>query len=166
MDHRDHRINISYLSCKMFNLSLREVEIFIRIFEMIIGDSNDQNQILRWPYMDCYSFFICLYLKDRKTFKKILNGNFTVDDFFQFVDEKNINYRFNERPSIEFDNNLLLGIVACSFIKKRTTEDREKVKTKFKAVADSSLYNLFNNDNQFALEICNKINLFKSAFHG
>ena len=168
LDHRDHRINTSYLSCKIFNLSLREVETFIRIFEMIAGDSNHQDPPLIWSYMDCYSFFICLYLKDRKTFKKILNGNFTVDDFFQFVDEKNINYRFNERPSIEFHNNLLLGIVAYSFIKQRTTEDIEKVKTKFKAVADTSqLKHLFDyHYDQPALEICNKINLFKSAFHG
>ena len=88
MNDREYRVSSSYLSCKIFNLSLREVEIFIRIFEMIVGDSNDQGQILIWSYMDCYSFFICLYLKDRKTFKKILNENFTVDDFFQFVDKK------------------------------------------------------------------------------
>ena len=168
LNNREHRVSSSYLSCKIFNLSLREVEIFIRIFEMIVGDSKDQDQILRWVYMDCYSFFICLYLKDRKTFKKILNENFTVDDFFQFVDKKNIKYIFNDKSIIKFVNNFLLRKMAYSFIKQITKEDREKIETKFEGVVFISQSNDFFNyhNGQPALEICNKINHFKSAFNG
>ena len=55
--------------------------------------------------MDAYSFFICLFIKERKVFNEILNRNFTVDNFCHFVDQKGFKYRFNELQSTKNDNN-------------------------------------------------------------
>ncbi len=117
----------AYLSCRMFGLTLREVENFVRILEMVLGD---EKQIAKWVYQDAYSFFICLYMKEKEVFQKILDGQFTVDDFIQFIDKKGFDYKLDKnkgvhitRPkigvstenTITFDNHLLLGMIAYSF---------------------------------------------------
>ena len=139
---RETRVQNSYLSCRMFNLTLREIEYFMRIFEKILGS---KNKISRWILMDCYSFFICLFMKEKKVFNKILNGNFTIGHFFQFVDQKEFKYVFDttQNTRIEYKNNYLLGTIACSFISNQDSllKNREKIEGKFKAIGNVN--NLF-----------------------
>ncbi len=174
---RSYRVSNSYLSCRMFGLTLREVEQFVRIFEMILGDEKHSE---RWVYQDAYSFFICLYMKEKKIFRKILNGQFTVDNFIQFIDNKNFDYKLNQakedRPSISdnsiiYNNNILIGHIACSFV---THQSREKNVQK---IQNAGFRIGLNGNNPFvthvmtltefdqpAVKICEKINQCKSAF--
>ena len=47
---RSYRVSDSYLSCKIFNLTLREIEMFVIIFESILGS---ETQNARWVEMNC-----------------------------------------------------------------------------------------------------------------
>ena len=169
--HRDTRVQNSYLSCKMFNLTLREIEYFITIFENILGS---KEKIINWISMDAYSFFICLFIKERGAFNKILHGNFSVDNFIKFIDEKNFKYIFDEtlNTKIEYQNNLLLGFVACSLIYDQNSlqKDGTKINQTFKTVMNierlflSSQGGFMLGYGQPALNICKKINECKSVF--
>ena len=170
--HRDTRVENSYLSCKMFNLTLREIEYFINIFEKILGS---EKHIISWMYMDAYSFFICLFIKEREVFNKILNGKFTVNEFFDFIDQKGFKYVFDstKNTKIEFNNNYLLATVACSLINNQDSlqKDGEKIINKFESIRSiehffSSLEGGFSFDyGQPAFNICEKIKECKSAFN-
>lgn len=170
--NRETRVQNSYLSCMMFNLTLREVEYFVRIFEIIL---KSEEKILKWAHMDAYSFFICLFIKERKFFNKILNRVFTVNNFFQFVDQKEFKYVFDstQNTKVEYNNNYLLGIVACSLIQNQDSlqKDGEKIIKKFKSIRNiqpffSSLKGGFTLEyDQPAFDICEKINQCKAIFN-
>ena len=78
---------ITYVSCKMFQLTLREVEHFARIFEMVCknNDTADRN-------INNFPFPICLYLKRKDVFEKMLKVDFTtveslLEKNFKYIDE-------------------------------------------------------------------------------
>ena len=175
----------SYLSCRMFNLTLREVEQFVRIFEMVLGD--DQ-KIERWIYQDAYSFFICLYMKEKQVFQKILDGQFTIDDFVQFIDKKDFKYKWDmnkgihiSRPkvgvstesTIPYDNHLLLGMTAYSFVPDLSDPKAmyRKIDHLFPMVKGTPGLDYREGyfdarHGQPAVKICEKINQCQSAFTG
>ena len=114
---REYRVKNIYLSCKMCGLTLREIENFIRIFAMILGH---ETNIPKWIYMDAYSFFICLSLKDKDVFQKILDSQYTLDDFLKFVTEFASKKKSIYHSSENYLLNNLLGQTACSFIQSRS----------------------------------------------
>ena len=115
----NHNIE-AYLSCKTFNLTLREIEMFMRIFGMILGI---ENKNINWMQLHCYCFFICLSIKEKEEFNKILEENYTVNHFLKFLYNKKIDYK-----NSQFKN--LLPQVATSFIKNQDSMDEERVKIK------------------------------------
>ena len=168
----------------MFNLTLREIEIFIRIFEKILGD---KNKIAKWVYQDCYSFFICLFLKEKKVFNQILNGNFTVEKFVSFVKNREILFNLDldedgtitseDMKDITYKNNHILGMVACSFMKDKKSEvDKDLILTTFQSLNDGNIRNIFSRfgegfDSKYfhsqiqpAVDICKNIEQCKSIF--
>ena len=185
---RSYRVESSYLFCRMFSLTLREIENFIRIFEQILGD---ENKIAKWVYQDCYSFFICLFLKEREIFNQILGGFFTVDKFISFVKNRKFPFKLNEdriitsdgiitserMEGIEYRNNQILGVTACSFMKDKKSEaDKSLIVTTFSTLNNVDIRKIFStieggfdqvhtyDQNQPALDICKKINQCKSFF--
>ena len=94
-----------YLSCKMFGLTLREIEIFMRIFENILESAKPPIK----EKIDCYSFFICLFLKEKETFQKILNKELPPPDFHDFLKDKIKNLS----PSLALLD--LSHVLVCSF---------------------------------------------------
>lgn len=107
---RNMSIDHTYWSCKTFNLTLREVEQCIRILSMVLDHDQKSAQ---WIYMDCYSFFTCLFMKQKEVFNKILNGGFTMPQFVDFL-----NTTWPEIKTLKDikDFDLLLAAVACSFL--------------------------------------------------
>ena len=188
---RGYRVSNSYLSCKMFGLTLREVGQFIRIYEMILGD--DQ-KMAKWMYQDAYSFFICIFMKEKEVFQKILAGKFTVENFVQFVDKSGVDYRLDRdkgyrveggatisENNIVYSNNVFLGQMACSFIKggwysqdehaKQKQRDISLITQTFQVMNKSSIQSMFDPMNGFsghgkpsAVTICETINQHKPAF--
>ena len=110
-DNRKSRMDLTYLSCKTFKLTLREVEQFIRIFKMIV--KHDQKSV-SWIYLDCYPFFICLSMKHKEVFNKIPNGDLTLTQFIDFLNEAYPELKTLVSKDIEL--NYLLAEVACSFL--------------------------------------------------
>lgn len=178
---RDYRVSDAYLSCKLFSLTLREIEGFIRTFEQLLAS---ETHIARWVEMNCYSFFICLFLKEKEEFNKILVEGYKVDDFFKFVDQKGFEYDFEQesekiKRKEKYNVNYLLGQVSCSFIENRNQleDNNTKIKEKFKAVEDISRIIQFNDPRlglisglkldygQPASIICNIINNLKPVFN-
>ena len=179
--NRGYRVSNSYLSYKMFNLTLRELEHFIRIYEMILGD--DQ-KMAKWIYQDAYSFFIGLFMKEKLVFQKILDGKFTLYDFFQFVDKSGVDYRLEKdktyqaggvtisENNITHSNNVFLGQIAYSFAKIKDISEAEsiyaQIDNKFSAIRGSPLLHPVKGFEarygQPAIEICKTINQHKSAF--
>ena len=183
-DNRDHRVNNSYLSYKMFGLTLRELEQFIRIYEMILGD--DQKSA-KWVYQDAYSLFIGLFIKEKEVFQKILDGKFTVANFVDFINKRAIDYKLNPKAdssdenNIVYDNQVLLGQMACSFIKwsrfspdvnaEQNQKDINLITQTFQIMNQNRIHSMFEPMNGFseygsqpAIEICKTINQHKSAF--
>ena len=124
-DSKRYRVDNCYLSCKLFQLTLREIEGFIKIFDMILGSESHTS---KWIYMDCYSFFITLFIKNKEIFNQILNGNFTVNDFINFLDKNNFvskiledsNDSYNIRANdlnFNYATSYLSATVAFSLIK-------------------------------------------------
>ena len=114
---QNHNIE-AYLSCKKFNLTLREIEMFMRIFDMILG-IEDKN--INWKQLHCYCFFICLSIKEKEVFNKILEENYTVNQFLKFLSNKKID---------DQDSQTFLIPIAISFIKNQDSmnENVEKIK--------------------------------------
>ena len=189
-DHRGYRVANSYLACKMFQLTLREVEEFVRIFSMILGD---RQKAVEWTYQDAYSFFICLFIKEKTVFKRILSEDFTFDDFIQFIDKKGFNFQLNRAqgvhvreigPKISADNlvwgnYILLGAVACSFIQRQRDEQdisliQAKFPYQFSSISDvRKCYSYYDSSvsasgnikaDQPAVKFCKKINKYESVF--
>ncbi len=170
---RDMGVNNTYLSCKMFNLTLREVEQFIRILSMIL--EHDQTPA-PWVYLDCYSFFICLFIKQKEVFNKIPSGNFTV---FQFVDFLNQICPELKTPVLKYTElNYLLATVACSFLvfshksdQHTLTESEIKCIQKLDPnIETQTLYSICSEEGfgpmlqQPVLDICKKIRDCESHF--
>ncbi len=160
----------SYLSCRMFNLTLREVEHFVSTFEMVLGDDE---QTAKWCYQDAYSFLICLYMKEKEIFQKILNGQFALDDFIQFINTKELKYkpdRDNNYPV--FSNDLLLKTVTYCFVHIKPGSDPkvyyDKIENWFPDFRERTLLDpkegFEARYGQPAVKICEKINQCKSAF--
>ena len=155
--NRDNRIKSIYLSCKMFQLTLREIEIFIRIFEMILGN---QNSNMPFEYMDAYSFFICLFLKRKKDFKSISKGDFNVDKFISFIEKNSSLKIFIEDPKNEKfdDERFLLRVITHSFLKREPKSDFEKDKqTLEKTFSWKIETSMFSDHGSVAIQICKKI---------
>ncbi len=165
----EHKFKHVYFLCKMFKLTLREVEIFIRFFEMILGHSQKTSTLV---YFDAYSFFICLFLKDKNTFKKIINEEFTVPDFIEFIKDKKFDFILDENHPINRNNSTLLLRVACSFIRE-TKEEHYKylIEKQFNAPRKNidQILRLHGGGfhykgEQVAIEICKNIKDFKPHF--
>ena len=158
----------SYVSCKIFNLTLREIEYFLCTFDKILGNKNKKPKRID---VACYPFFICLFIKEREIFNKILNGDFTVDKFFSFIDKKGLKYNFDgsKNTRFEYKTNLLLGVVAHSFIKDRDCLEQgtKNIKEKFKAIPDARFFiNGFTFDyGQPVLAVCERIHECRSVFN-
>ena len=69
--------------CKIFNCSLRDIEYFMRIFELLLKKTPSS---IERSYMYERIFFIFLYLRENDLFKKVLNKDFVLDDYIKFVD--------------------------------------------------------------------------------
>lgn len=155
----------------------------------------------KWGSMDCHSFFICMFLKDKEVFHQILNGDFTVNKFISFVKNKNIQFELNDSGIIKSDNTQeiilhssderqkiiykyrhTLGVVACSFMKdKNSEEDISLITSTFQSLNEHNIRRLFStfigvsevgfdkrycyDDTQPAVEICENINQCKSVFN-
>ena len=161
-DHCSDRIEHIYASCKIFNLTLREINIFGNIFKLIL---EHESKKMGWSYMDAYSFFICLLLKEKEYFNKILKNHCTVDNFLHFIDKKGF------YPTEDYSNHYALWVVSCSFItRKSEEEDKVTVENEFSksGQADDMLSRIkggFNLDyGQPAQRICKNIAECKSAF--
>lgn len=171
---RKYRVKSSYFSCRMFNLTLREIESFIRIFEQILGSKTQQ--VEKWIYMDCYSFFICLFFKKKEIFNQILEGNFTVSKFVKFVKDNNFQLHLGsdeENDALLNGNNYLLGGVACSFMPDEEREiDIDLITRTFQTCNQSTVQDILSPlrggfelaYGQPALDICKKIHQCKSIF--
>lgn len=167
-----------YYSCKMFDLTLREIEHFIEKFEFALGEINNAPHIN--ILVDCYSFFVCLYLKENALFKKTLDNNFKLSDLLKIFQNSRINSFIKEKPTISVIN--LLETVACSLMTSRSedadifelmkiiigeevgipVEPSQEVKNERKryyAILDSMHQHRGHNRsyNQFALDICSVI---------
>ena len=115
----------AYLSCQILRLTLRESENFARIFERIC----ENKELLFWsstvrPEIYFYPFLICLFLKEKELFQKVLDKKFTLDDFLNFAAK---NKGMHDSPE-----NHLLGQVAFFFIQlgdenPKNQEDRDKI---------------------------------------
>ena len=157
----DPNIKNSYLCCKIFNLTLREIEYFLILIENCLFSDE---RILGGSFMDIYSFFICLFIKEKKEFNKILVGNYTVDDFFKFLDQKQISYNFDSKQDIT----LLLGKIGYSLITNHQQEEIKKIKSKFKiifditAIINPQLLAMYNEP--ICLKICKNVKQSRSAF--
>lgn len=167
---KSDRVKNAYLSCKIFRLTLREIQLFIRIFEIILGS---EKEITKLVYMDAYSFFICCFIKEKEFFYKILKGKVDVRDFLSFVDNKKVAYNSDE--------NYLLGQTAYSFCTKEFQNihetahvtkdvDIQIIEDTFPEVKGFASWILSPTQEGFtvdygqpALRICEKISQFKSA---
>lgn len=180
---RGFRVESSFLSCKMFNLTLREIEIFIRIFEQILSSDTE---VEKWGSMDCYSFFICMFLKDKEIFHQMLNGDFTVRKFISFVKDKNIRFEFSDSGTIRYEDTQkipykydhALSVVACSFMRnKDSEEDISLITSTFQSLHKDNIRQLFSTfeggfDRRYcydgiqpAVKICEHIHQCKSVFN-
>ena len=158
---QNHNIE-AYLPCKIFNLTLREIEMFMRIFDMILGI---ENKNINWIQLHCYCFLICLSIKEKEEFNKILDKNYTVNQFLKFLSNKTINYTDNRF------NNLLVP-VATSFIKNQHSIDK-KIENMF-SIFKNTIYNVYDiynklkypnslNTDQPALIFCKNIIKFNQT---
>ena len=163
-------------SCKMFNLTLREMENLARIFEMILRHKKSIS-----TYIDFYFFFICLFLKEKEIFKRVLDKKFALGNFFQFVSEKK-SFAFEKKsgPYSIPERDTLLGSVACSFIQlkpndsiktKTLQEYKDRIVKSFPASSSiidgviSSIEKSYSQSkyDQLAFQICEKIQTCQSA---
>ena len=172
---RNEQKQYFYLFCKMFNLTLREVETFIRIFNVILGRNNKAS--LYWAYHICYFFFICLFIKHKQCTQEVLSGKWTLDSFINFLDKIDINYKWNPRNKNanqeQFNNNFLLGVVSYTFIRfpfqtEVEEEDFEnQVLKHFPAMKErhvaESLEGFYVHNSQLAVKMCETINQCKSS---
>ena len=108
-----------YFYCAMFGLTLREIKVFIEKFKIILESKQENiNQV----YIDCYLFFIGLFMKEIQVFKSILSSNYKVSDLLTFFEGKNI---INLAKQNQYSEPLvidLLKIVSSSLMTIRTNK--------------------------------------------
>ena len=113
--NKDYKRSI-YYSCKIFNLTLREIEHFMDKFESVLGEITGPHiDIL----VDCYSFFICLFIKENGLFKEVLQGNFKVKNLLEYLKEQKVNFSIEQQDDMSLIN--LLQTIICSL----TTSESE-----------------------------------------
>ena len=95
--------------CEAFNLSLRDVEHFMRIFEFTI--KNTSSSIKRLHMYECV-FFNLLFLKKKNLFKRILSKDYNLADYINFVDS--ISLPIKEQYLLLHKE--FFSIIACSFL--------------------------------------------------
>ena len=159
---RGYMLESTYLFCKNFELTLREIENLIRIFEMIL---RNKNQGIKFEYIYAYSFFICLFLKRRNVFKSISKGDFNVDKFISFIREDSSLKIFIENPKDEkFDNEqFLLFIIAQSFSIRESKLGFEETKQIIEKTFDRVIQiSAFPEYGPVAVKICKKIDRCQS----
>ena len=184
INDRSYRVESAFLFCRMFNLTLRDIETFIRMFEQILSSDT---KVKKWASMDWYSFFITLFIKNKEVFHQILNGDFTVRKFISFVKGKNIQFEVNDSGTIRSEDaqriaykyNHTLGIVACSFMQDKNSEvDINLITNTFQSLKEKDIRRLFSistfesgvdreycyDDIQPAVKICENISQCKSVF--
>ena len=105
-DEKFNAANIRFLF-KTFQLTLRELSRFIELCDKILSKTAKDDK-RNYKYSNSVLFFICLYLKKQATFNKVLNHEFKLDDFLEFV--KEIPYDSDEEK-------YFLTQVAFSFLK-------------------------------------------------
>lgn len=158
-----------YFSCKIFKLPLREIENFTTIFKPIVNE----NINLGYIHVICYQFFSCMYFKEKNLFKKVVSGDFTVSNLFEFLEKRNMEILIQKQKNIELIP--LLRIIICSLMAKQSEgrdrvicnkkmQDGELFKEKYDDILNEmhDPHRRYGNDYiQFALEICNKIDKYK-----
>ena len=122
----------TYLSCKIFQLTLREIENFVRIFEMICENKENLSQFddnIR-KSIAFISFFICLYLKRKDVFEKRLKGDFkNVKDFISFIEDLSPSiFNQNRDNGEDYDENSLLRRVVFYALKHNSGDIPEEYK--------------------------------------
>ena len=162
-EDRKSIIKNSYLFCKMFQLTLREIQILIRNFEMIL---KNKSLIIEFKYVYAYSFFICLFLKRKNVFKSILKGDFNVDKFISFIRKNSSLKAFIENPKNEkYDKERYpLYIVTQFFSKKEPKSEFEKDKKTIEEIFGMTIMITFSSHDQMAVKICKKIDRFQPHF--
>ena len=117
-------IKESYIFWKVFGLTLRDTEYFFRIFNLIFP-INSKSARDTTPKINSYSFYICLFIKNKEAFQKILKGVFTVDDFIKLIDQSDI--------SLKGEETQLLGRIAIglSIGISSIETDEKKIKDRF-----------------------------------
>ena len=106
-----------YLLCGIFKLTLREIKTFSRIFELILGSDKTNLSLV---YQICYSFFICLFMKEEESFQKILDDKYS-SGVTDYIRNKYALVQYPHDPANESSNvntqiRCLLAVVECSFI--------------------------------------------------
>ena len=179
-ENREFRVENAYLCCKMFKLTLREIEQFIRLYEMILADEPrfvDCVYTVDWEaYKDVYSFFICLSMKKKDVFQKILKDQFTLDNFIQLVNNSDIDYNYDRenrysKRALPYKYNLLFGTVACFFIEREfLIKQREKIERTFRSVEGNTIDNIISvippSITPPAIKICKEITKCKATAKG
>lgn len=177
--NENHNTKSLRLSCKIFGLTLREIENVIRIFKLI---SSKKEQESNFVYTNCYFFFICLFIKAEILFKAVLQGKFKVESLLQYLKEQKINVSIKQQDNMSLIN--LLETVVCSLTTSESEEDdindflklvfpdenpllsTEDTISPYKSVSNrcniilSKMHEhrkFQTSYNQFALEICEKI---------
>ena len=100
-------VNIRFLF-KTFQLTLRDLSRFIELCDVILPKTTKDDE-QNYKYSNSVLFFICLYLKRKDVFNKVLNNEFKLDDFLKFLDEEEIPYESDEEEKF-------LTQVAFSFL--------------------------------------------------
>ena len=102
-------INIHFLF-KTFKLTLRDLLRFIELCDVILSKTTEDDE-RNYKYNNSVLFFICLYIKKKDIFQKVLNNEFKLGDFLKFIGEEKIPYDNDEEKNF-------LTQVAFSFLKK------------------------------------------------
>ena len=173
-DEKLSSTNIHFLF-KAFGLTLRDLSRFIEHCNVILAKTKEDDE-RNYKYSNSVLFFILLYLKKQDIFNKVLNNEFNLDDFLNFIDKEKIPYNSNEEK-------IFLAEVAFSFLEAEFEKDygfigdenvqmikdfdldRAKIEARFGSYAVSSVSSHLFRDNsgsyiirkQPCLIICNAI---------
>ena len=171
-----------YLSCKTLNLTLREINSFLRIFEFILKEKSESSQFFHESYLSTIIFFTCLYIKKRNIFNEILTGAFEASDFFKFINEDGFksyikhppNYSLSSNTMNTYKNRMLyhvaISIAKCDESRNIITEDWNLIEEEFSKdsvcieESDDSGYGPLLNIRGQAMNLCRQIAKRKSLF--
>ena len=154
-DEKLNSVNIHFLF-KVFKLTLRDLSRFIELCDVVLAKTKDDDE-RNYKYSNSVLFFVFLYLKKQDVFKKVLNDEFKLDNFLNFIDEKEMAYDNDEEKDF-------LTHVAFSFLKpelhrliiddetrkkvEKFKYDREKIEAKFGRYSMSSVSSFLFNVNE------------------